>query len=235
LAQQMGITSPLDPFTTLTLGTSPVTPLEIAVAYSTIARQGTYVQPAVITRVEWPDGRVDTFPQERRQAVDPGQAVQVISALRRVVGNGTGVSATLPVPAAGKTGTTGNYLDAWFVGFTPNAWTAAVWMGYPNPPGQPPQFMTNVHGRQVTGGSFPAQIWRRFMERWIEGVPMPSFPSVSGYPGRILNEGIDTTTTLPPTTPPPPTPAPTAPTTPALPACGSPPTTTDPTQPCVPG
>jgi hypothetical protein len=63
------------------------------------------------------------------------------------------------------------------------------------------------------------------MEQWIEGVPMPSFQRIDSYPGRVLNEGINTTTTAPPTTVPPAAPPP----------CGSPPTTTDPTQPCTPG
>jgi penicillin-binding protein 1A len=222
-AAQMGITSPLNPVPSLTLGSSPVTPLEMAVAYSTIARGGTYISPLLVARVEWPDGRVDdwTTRREQRQALDPGHALQITSALRRVVGNGTGVNATLSKPAAGKTGTTGNYQDAWFVGYVPNGWTAAVWMGYDvivNPDGtQTPRFMQSVHGRPVTGGSFPAMIWRRFMEPWTQGIDVGGFQRVDNYPGRVLNEGIDTTTTLPPTTAPPvtapTTPSPTAPTT----------------------
>lgn len=238
-AAQMGITSPLDPVPSLTLGSSPVTPLEMAVAFSTIARGGLYLQPQLVSRVEWPDGQVDTFVQEQRQALDPSHAQMITAALRRVVGNGTGVNATLTKPAAGKTGTTGNYQDAWFIGYLPNGWTASVWMGYdpiPNPDGSlTPRFMDNVHGRQVTGGSFPAMIWRRFMEPWAEGVDVGSFARVDSYPGRILNEGINTTTTLPPTTAPPVTVPVPVPTTVPLPPCGAPPTTTDPTQPCTPG
>ncbi|MGH9245808.1 MAG: transglycosylase domain-containing protein [Acidimicrobiales bacterium] len=220
LAQQMGITSPLDAVNALVLGSEEVTPFEMAVAYSTIARGGVYAAPTVITRVEWPDEHIDNYvSQERRQVLDPAHASIVSSCLRRVVGNGTGVNATLSVPAAGKTGTTGNYNDAWFVGYVPNGWTASVWMGYPNPPGQPPRVMDNVHGRQITGGSFPAMIWRKFMERWIEGVDTGSFPAVNSFPGRVLNEGIDTTTTLPPTT----TTVPTAPTPPVPPPPPPPP------------
>jgi penicillin-binding protein 1A len=237
IAHQLGITSDIPAVPSLVLGTGDVSPFEMAVAYSTIARGGTYIGPQVITKVVWPDGRVDTFTPETRQAMDPGQANLVTSALRKVVGNGTGVNATLSVPAAGKTGTTGNYNDAWFVGYVPNGWTAAVWMGYDpihNADGTlTPRFMDNVHGRQVTGGSFPAMIWRKFMQTWIEGTDVGSFTPVNGYPGTVLNQGIDTTTTLPPTT----APAPTSPgpTTTPLPPCGAPPTTTDPTQPCAPG
>jgi membrane peptidoglycan carboxypeptidase len=228
MATRMGITSPLAAVPSLTLGSSPVTPFEMAVAYSTLARGGVYISPQVITHVEWPDGRVDTFPPQTYQAIDPAYANQINAALRRVVGNGTGANATLSKQAAGKTGTTGNYQDAWFVGYVANGLTAAVWMGYDvitNPDGtRTPQFMTNVHGRPVTGGFLPAMVWRRFMEPLTEGIDTGAFPRVDAYPGRILNEGIDTTTTLPPTTAPLP-----------LPPCGAPPTTTDPTQPCTPG
>ena len=233
IAHQLGITSNIPAVPSLVLGSGDVSPYEMAVAYSTIARGGVYIQPQIITKVVWPDGQVDTFPVETRQAMDPGQATLVTSALRRVVGNGTGVNATLSVPAAGKTGTSGNYNDAWFVGYVPNGWTASVWMGYDpiqNADGTlTPRFMDNVHGRQVTGGSFPAMIWRKFMEIWIEGTDVGGFTPVNSYPGVVLNQGIDTTTTLPPA-------APGLPTTPApLPPCGVPPTTTDPTQPCAPG
>jgi membrane peptidoglycan carboxypeptidase len=233
IAHQLGITSNIPAVPSLVLGSGDVSPYEMAIAYSTIARGGVYIGPQVITRVVWPDGRVDTFTPETRQAMDPTHATLVTSVLRRVVGSGTGVNATLSVPAAGKTGTSGNYNDAWFVGYVPNGWTAAVWMGYDpihNPDGTlTPRFMDNVHGRQVTGGSFPAMIWRKFMEAWIEGTDVGSFQRVESYPGTVLNEGIDTTTTLPPAAPGAP------PAAPALPACGSPPTTTDPTQPCTPG
>ncbi|MGH9118814.1 MAG: transglycosylase domain-containing protein [Acidimicrobiales bacterium] len=235
IARQLGITSEIPAVPSLVLGSGDVSPFEMAVAYSSIARGGVYIQPQVITKVVWPDGRVDAFPVETRQAMDPGHANLVTSALRRVVGNGTGVNATLSVPAAGKTGTTGNYNDAWFVGYVPNGWTASVWMGYDpiqNADGTlTPRFMDNVHGRQVTGGSFPAMIWRKFMQIWIEGTDVGSFTPVHSYPGVVLNEGINTTTTLPPAPPTPTQPTPTPP----LPPCGAPPTTTDPTQPCAPG
>ena len=94
----------------------------------------------------------------------------VTYALRGVVDRGTATAARLGVPAAGKTGTTQDNRDAWFVGFLPNGMTAAVWMGYEpvdtNADGiVDPRFMSDVHGRSVTGGSFPAEIWHDFMSR----------------------------------------------------------------------
>ena len=120
----------------------------------------------------------------------PEQDALVVHALRQVVERGTATAARIGVPAAGKTGTTQDNLDAWFIGFTPNALTAAVWMGYEpvdtNGDGiKDPRFMSDVHGRAVTGGSFPAEIWRKFMSEWVAivGGEVGRFPSVSSFPG----------------------------------------------------
>ena len=85
MAHQLGITSNIPAVPSLVLGSGDVSPFEMAVAYSTIARGGVYISPQVITKVVWPDGRVDTFPPETRQAIDPAHATLVTSALRRVV------------------------------------------------------------------------------------------------------------------------------------------------------
>ncbi|HAS12423.1 MAG TPA: penicillin-binding protein, partial [Acidimicrobiaceae bacterium] len=97
-----------------------------------------------------------------------------------------------------KTGTTQDYRDAWFVGFTPQL-TTAVWMGYPDvDEAGRPRFMRDVRGRDVTGGSFPAQIWRTFMEAAVGGADHGDFPRPT-FTGEALNPDL-TTTTEPPTT-----------------------------------
>jgi membrane peptidoglycan carboxypeptidase len=117
-----------------------------------------------------------------------------------VVEDGTGQVAAFGGPAAGKTGTTQENKDAWFVGYTP-LMTAAVWMGYsqPGPDGLVP-VMSDVHGRQVTGGSFPAEIWNKFMSRASEGIDLGSFPEPTEFTGSVLNPEITTTLPPPPTT-----------------------------------
>jgi penicillin-binding protein 1A len=204
LANRMGIDD-LDPVNALVLGTEEVSPLEMAEAYSVFANEGTHVEPLVITRVEYPDGRTFVPPQPTEDVLDSAVTAQVTYALRGVVERGTATAARLGVPAAGKTGTTQDNRDAWFVGYLPNGMTAAVWMGYEpivNADGSTePRFMNDVHGRAVTGGSFPAEMWHDFVSRWLDssGAEVGSFPSVdSSFPGTILNSELTTTTsTLP--------------------------------------
>ncbi len=103
--------------------------------------------------------------------IPDGVAAKVTEILEDNVLYGTGVRAAFGRPAAGKTGTTDKHADAWFVGYTPELATA-VWMGYAS--GEIP--MENVHGISVSGGSFPAEIWRRMMERTIGLRPVRDFP-----------------------------------------------------------
>jgi penicillin-binding protein 1A len=200
LAHQMGIDRPLDAVNALVLGTEEVSPLEMAEAYSTFANGGEHIEPIVITRVEYPDGRTFVPPQPTAQVLSPEVASQVTFALRGVVDRGTAQAAKLGVPVAGKTGTTQDNRDAWFVGYLPNGMTASVWMGY-----EPivredgtleTRYMDDVHGRAVTGGSFPAEMWHDFMQRWLEssGAEVGSFPSVTNFPGSILNSDLSITT-----------------------------------------
>ena len=143
-------------------------------AYSTFARRGRHVDPIFITKVEQVvDGAGQGARAGRRRRADQvlrsGDADQVNWILRQVVLGGTGTSANFGVPIAGKTGTTQDYRDAWFVGYTPKL-TTAVWMGFPDPDENgEPVFMKDVRGRKVTGGSFPAQIWRTYMEQATAG------------------------------------------------------------------
>lgn len=174
LAHDMGIKAELPAVNSLVLGTGELSVLDMAEAYSTFANRGVHKAATPIIRVEQvnPDGSVtvlsDAAPVESR-VLTTDQADIVNWILRQVVLNGTGSSAGFGKPSAGKTGTTQENRDAWFVGYTPKL-TAAVWMGYPGKPGDEPRFMKSVHGRSVTGGSFPAAIWREFMSNALDGV-----------------------------------------------------------------
>lgn len=198
LADRMGFDRTLDPVNALVLGTEEVSPLEMAEAYSTFANNGEHIEPLVVTRVEYPDGRVFVPEQPREPVLSPEVNAQMTFAMRGVVDRGTATAARIRgVHVAGKTGTTQDNRDAWFVGFLPNGMTASVWMGYePDAEGNP-VFMDNVHGRAVTGGSFPAEIWHAFMTAWLDssGAEVGSFPSVTSFPGTILNPDLETTTT----------------------------------------
>jgi penicillin-binding protein 1A len=204
LAVKMGVTSPLDPVPALVLGAEEVSVLDLASAYSTFADGGTHVQPVSILRVERQDGSIVTFDQPRTEVFTRQETNIVTYCLRQVVLGGTGRGANPGVPVAGKTGTTQNNIDAWFVGFAPNGFTTAVWMGYDpivNPDGsKTARYMNDVHGRAVTGGSFPATIWKQFMEVALEGVDVGSFNAPSSFPGERLNPELDTTTTTVETT-----------------------------------
>lgn len=162
-AQRMGIDSPLEPNPAIALGglSKGVSPLEMASAYGTIANSGLQVEPTGITRITDTEGDVLFAPDlSSERAISDSVAVQASLMLHDVVEAGTGTAARIPgVWAAGKTGTTQSYRDAWFVGYAGEISTS-VWVGYR----EGLVDMTNVHGIKVTGGSFPAQIWRSYMQ-----------------------------------------------------------------------
>lgn len=161
-AHQMGIESKVEPVPAIALGglKTGVSPLEMANAYATLAAGGNRAEVLSITSIEGPDGELlkSTKPTSKR-VMDEAVAFLTTDMLKGVITRGTGKAASIGRPAAGKTGTTQKYRDAWFVGYTPDIATA-VWVGYPDSQRE----MTSVHGRAVTGGSFPAQIWSRFMK-----------------------------------------------------------------------
>jgi penicillin-binding protein 1A len=225
LAEQLGIESDLPVVPALALGAGEVSVLDMASAFSTFAGNGVHIDPIVVTRVEDADGAVLYQAQPRRQRVlDEDVAATLNWVLRQVIDRGTGTAARLNQPAAGKTGTTQDNRDAWFVGYTCHI-TTAVWMGYVGAPGEPTRYMNSVHGRAVTGGSFPAEMWRTFMSRATEGHAPCSFNRPSELPGDLIAPTtVDGgTTTIGPTT----TEGPAATTTTA-PATTTPPTTTAP-------
>lgn len=173
-AKAMGITSQIEPYPSIALGalTNGVNPLEMASAFGTLACNGVHYEPICVTKVTDAEGEVilENRPKGKRVVREDVAAV-VNSILKDAVKHGTGRAARLDRPQAGKTGTTDNYADAWFCGYTPDL-SAAVWVGYPQ--GLIP--MRNVHGITVYGGTFPAQIWRKFMVKALEGVPPSDFP-----------------------------------------------------------
>jgi len=167
MAHRLGVRSPLTTkegayVPSLGLGSIPVSPLDLASAYTTLAAGGIYSKPMAIRKVVLGSGREDTDAgwgePERKRVISQGVAYTVTQILEHNVQYGTGTGANFGRPAAGKTGTTDNYADAWFCGYTPNL-AATVWIGYPR--GEIP--MLNVHGIAVSGPTFPATIWKSFM------------------------------------------------------------------------
>jgi penicillin-binding protein 1A len=221
-AQDMGITTKLDGYPAESLGglTIGVSPLEMAVAYATIANGGYRLRPTAIRKVTFPDGtseRPDAFKPKRTKVFEDWVTWEVTKILEQNMTSGTGTAAQVGCPAAGKTGTTDNNTDAWFVGFTPRLSTA-VWVGYP----ERQVFMsTEYYGGQVAGGTFPAEIWGDYMEvakgkRCDDFTPAKTTPRFVPFDGRYANGASTGTggsgeTYYPPstTTDPAPAPAPT--------------------------
>jgi penicillin-binding protein 1A len=172
-AARMGVASPLRAVPSAVLGTGDVTPLEMAAAYATLAAKGRRAAPFGVRRITATDGRVlyQARP-DSDQAVAPGVASIATDVLREVVDHGTGVRGRIGRPAAGKTGTTQDHADAWFVGFTPSL-AAAVWVGYPQ--GQLPMVPPRTRGR-ISGATWPASIWAGFMRAAMAGRPHGRFP-----------------------------------------------------------
>jgi penicillin-binding protein 1A len=185
VAHRMGVQSRLDVngayVPSIGLGSVAVSPLDLASAYATLADQGVYTEPTAIRKVVLPDGRVDTQAgwgrPVRHRAISEGVAAVVTRILQENVQYGTGTRANFGYPAAGKTGTNENHEDAWFAGYTPNLATT-VWVGYTR--GEIP--MENVHGIAVVGGSFPAEIWRLFMQPALAGTKPVQFSDPTSWP-----------------------------------------------------
>jgi 1A family penicillin-binding protein len=177
-AKEMGITTKITPVPAVALGGmgEGVTPLEMASAFGTLANGGTRMKPYGIIRITDSAG-TELFSAEPVgvKAIDPAVAYLTTDILRGVITSGTGKKAAIGRTAAGKTGTTQDNADAWFVGYTPQI-SAAVWMGYP----EASKPMTNIHGINVTGGSFPAQIWSAFMKAAMSPLPKTEFTKPAG-------------------------------------------------------
>ena len=166
-AHRMGITSPLEANLSLALGSSVVSPLEHASGYATLANGGLHVDPSPFRVVKDSLGTAildNEYPQAT-DVVSAGTAYIVTSMLEDVIAKGTGYpNAVIGRPAAGKTGTTSSFRDAWFVGFTPDL-VAAVWLGNDD--------YTRMN--ESYGGNVPARIWARFMKAALQGTKPHDF------------------------------------------------------------
>ncbi|HZS31098.1 MAG TPA: transglycosylase domain-containing protein [Gaiellaceae bacterium] len=172
-AQALGVTTPLTPAPSLALGSEAVTPLDLASVYATLAAGGVHAAPWAVRRVVFPGGKVDaSSPPQPARVLPDWVAATVTRVLEQNMLHGTGIGAHVAGRIdAGKTGTTDNYADAWFCGYTPSL-EATVWLGYPR--GEIP--MLDVHGATVSGPTLPATAWRLFMEKALAGTPSADFP-----------------------------------------------------------
>jgi len=171
----MGITSNLDGVFSIGLGSQAVNPLEMARAYATFANGGYRIDgrvfgdaPRAVTHIDDVDGKV-VFANApvRHQQLTSAEDALLTQMLEGVVTSGTGRAAALPGwTVAGKTGTTENYGDAWFVGYTPQLVTA-VWVGYPD---KLRPMTSEFHGGPVAGGTYPALIWKAFMQNALKEI-----------------------------------------------------------------
>lgn len=158
----------------IALGSREVAGLGMASAYGTFANGGVRVPPTPVVRVFAPDGTLmlDRSEPEGEQVLKEATAGNVTDVLEGVLTSGTARGKGIGRPAAGKTGTTQDNRDSWFVGYTPTL-SASVFMGWDPPP--PLDKSYRVKGRDLTGGSFPAEAWQQFMLAALEGVPITDF------------------------------------------------------------
>jgi len=197
-AQNLGITTPLQGYFSIGLGGEWTTPLDMARAYTSFADGGYRIdgsvfgnEPRAIASVTDGRGRTTDNKVVDRQALTPTIDEVMNQLLQGVVTNGTGTAAALPGRAvAGKTGTTSDYGDAWFVGYTPQL-VAAVWVGYP---ASERPMTTEFHGHPVAGGTYPALIWKAFMSKALPALndAPESFdapPYLSASPITVVSRG----------------------------------------------
>lgn len=192
VARECGITSPLKNVYSIALGTSPVTPYEMASAYTVFASSGFRHEPFFIWRVEDAFGRVifEHLVREKK-VLDESVAYQVVDMMKAVVDEGSAKiirQKGFDRPAAGKTGTSDDYTDAWFTGFTPTL-CVSVWTGFDKK-----RKLIDKNGVGITGGRGAAPIWARFMIDAHKSAPERDF----AIPGDIRFETVDSTTGCPP-------------------------------------
>ena len=181
MAHRAGISTTLEPYCSITLGTQPVNPLEMADAYATFAADGVRHDPQSVEAVSTAAGKVIPYPQQTASRAMSAQIADVVTyALEAVTQKGTGTAAALSRPIAGKTGTAERFVDAWFCGYVPQLVTC-VWVGYPH--SEEP--MNYVEGfAPVYGGTIPALIWHDFMNDATLRWPVEQFatPTIGGTP-----------------------------------------------------
>ncbi len=177
-ARRCGIQSPLKNVYSVALGSSEVSPLEMAAAFATFATGGIYNRPFFVSRVEDAMGRVlEEHIVSGKRTLDRSLTYQLVEMMQGVMDRGTGAITRrmgFNLPAAGKTGTTNGYRDAWFTGFTPTLSTA-VWVGFDKGKG-----LRDKNGKGITGGRGAAPIWADFMIKATSGEPQRKFTIPAG-------------------------------------------------------
>ena len=189
-AYRLGIASKLEANPSLALGTSEVSLMELVSAYSPFANGGDAVAIHVVQRVRTRDGKVlfAHLPANLGRIIDPRYVSMMNTMMRETLVSGTGRNAQLPLwPAAGKTGTSQDYRDAWFIGYTSHLVTG-VWLG--NDDSSPM--------KKATGGGLPVEIWSRVMKVAHQGVPVAGLPGVAA--GTSLVSAIPPAAIIPPAT-----------------------------------
>ncbi|MDQ3862762.1 MAG: transglycosylase domain-containing protein, partial [Actinomycetota bacterium] len=186
MANALGIDSEIDAYPATAIGglRVGVTPLEMASAYSTFANSGTHMEPYLVRKVTKDDKGKDTLLEEHRpiseQVLSKDEAAVVTEALRAVIERGTAsyyhdLDAEIGRPAAGKTGTSNEFIDAWFIGFIPQLCTS-VWVGYPDER----RSMVNINGLPVVNGeNYPLDIWSLYMQSAVQKYPIQEFDTPS--------------------------------------------------------
>lgn len=192
-ARRFGIVSPLPPYLPLALGAADLTLLEHTSAFSVFPDDGIHIQPHMIRRVASYDGA--TLEEARPKVTDvitPSVARTMVAMLEDVVKFGTGVRAqALGRPSAGKTGTTNDFTDAWYIGFVPQL-TAGVWVGNDDP--------SISLGKKETGARAALPIWLEFMQQATKGMPIEEFPNVVPLEelAKNIHEDVDVPDMAPP-------------------------------------
>ncbi|MFB2880786.1 transglycosylase domain-containing protein [Floridanema aerugineum] len=172
ICRTLGIKSPMEPVISLPLGAIGLTPMEMAAAYATFANNGWQSDTTLIVQVTDTQNNVilDNTPKPKL-VLDPWAAASTTSIMQSVINGGTGKLASIGRPAAGKTGTTSSEKDVWFVGYVPQL-SVAVWIGRDD---------NRRLASGVTGGHYAAPIWRNFMNRALDGVPVDYFVPPSKF------------------------------------------------------
>jgi penicillin-binding protein 1A len=176
-AHRLGISSKLEPNASIALGTSEVSMLELVGAYAPFANGGSGVSPHVVTRIRTLDGKVlyQRQPDEANQVIEPRNVAAMNQMMEQTLISGTARKAEIPGwQAAGKTGTSQDFRDAWFIGYTANLVTG-VWLGNDD----------NSPTRHATGGGLPVEVWTRFMRAAHQGVPVAYLPNALGSNGGL--------------------------------------------------
>ena len=187
-AHEMGITSEVEAYPSTAIGGlgEGVTPFEMASAYSTFANSGMHMEPYLVQKVTKEENGEEVVVEEHRlqgeQALTRDEAAVATQALRGVITEGTAsyyhdLDAEIGRPSAGKTGTTNNFVDAWFIGFIPQL-TTSVWVGYPEE--RTP--MVNINGLpEINGENYPLDIWSLYMQSAVQKFPVQQFDVPSPF------------------------------------------------------